>query len=137
MIRALLAAMLLSGCAASTVVGASTVTAAALGTSAMQRRAGGCYANCVNGTTCNPNTGLCERMPCDGACGRDEHCEVSALASKCEPGPPSDIASQAPGAGKTIPFIPPPPPVEGGPPQIRAGGRAAPADRQGQLSQSS
>ncbi|MGZ6142210.1 MAG: hypothetical protein ACXWLM_02675 [Myxococcales bacterium] len=128
MVRVALAAMLLSGCAASTMVGASTVTAAALGTSAMQRRSGGCYATCANGTTCNPNTGLCERMPCDGACGRDEHCEVTALESKCAPGPPSDVASRAPGTGKTIPVLEPPPPVEGGPPRVIPAAEQHPPD---------
>ena len=112
-------AVLLSGCAAGTAVGASTVTAVALGTSALQRKAGGCYAVCANGTQCNPNTGLCERMPCDGLCSADQHCEVTAIESKCAPGPPSDVVSTAPGGrGKTLPILPPPAPVEGGPPPI-------------------
>ena len=118
MARLALAWMLLSGCAASTAVGASTVTAAALATSGMQRHAGGCYATCTGGTTCNTNTGLCERMPCDGLCSRDEHCEVTAVESKCYPGPPSDVASKAPGTGKTIPFAPPPSGASGGPPEV-------------------
>jgi len=118
MLRSVLAAVLLSGCAASNLAGATTVTAAALGTSALQRKAGGCYAVCANGTTCNPNTGLCERMPCDGLCSAEQHCEVTAIESKCAPGPPSDVVSTAPGKSKTLPILPPPAPLEGGPPQI-------------------
>ena len=118
MLRLALGSMLLAGCAASTLVGASTVTAAAMGTSALQRKAGGCYAVCASGTTCNPRSGLCERMPCDGLCSADQHCEVTAIESKCAPGPPSDVVSTAPGRGKTLPVLPAPPPVEGGPPQI-------------------
>ena len=118
MLRIVLA-LLLSGCAASTLVGASTMTAAAIGSSAMQRKSGGCYAVCTSGTTCNPRTGLCERMPCDGLCTADEHCEVTAIESKCVPGsPPSDVASRAPGTQRTLPVLPAPSPVEGGPPQV-------------------
>ena len=119
MVRLALIAVVLCGCAgASTAVGASTVTAAALGTSALQRKAGGCYAICTGGTQCNPNTGLCERMPCDGLCGADQHCEVSPVESKCAPGAGSDVVTTAPGKQKTLPVLPPPPPVEGGPPQV-------------------
>jgi hypothetical protein len=118
MLRPALVAMLLSGCTASTVAGASTVTAAAIGTSALQRKAGGCYAVCAHGTQCNPNTGLCERMPCDGLCGADQHCEISPVESKCAPGAGSDVVTTAPGKQKTLPILPPPAPVEGGPPQV-------------------
>src|SRR5436305_1442373 len=118
MLRAALAATLLSGCTATTMAGASSVTAVAIGSSALQRRSGGCYAVCANGTSCNPRTGLCERMPCDGLCGADQHCEVTAIETKCAPGASSDVVATAPGKGKTLPVLPPPPPVEGGPPRV-------------------
>jgi hypothetical protein len=118
MLRGALIALFLSGCAASTLAGASTVTAAAVGTSALQRSAGGCYAMCTNGTACNARTGLCENLPCLGRCGPDEHCETTPTEDRCMPGSPSDVATRAPGTGTTLPVLPPPPPVSGGPPEI-------------------
>ena len=118
MLRIGLIAVVLSGCAASTLVGASTVTAAALGTSALERKAGGCYAMCTGSTMCNPRTGLCEEKPCGGLCSADQHCEVSATKSWCAPGPPGDVAAKAPGSETKIPVLLPPPGVSGGPPQI-------------------
>jgi hypothetical protein len=118
MVRIALMAVLLPACAASMLAGASTVTAAALGTSAMQRKAGGCYASCAAGTACNPNNGMCERLPCDGLCAADEHCESSVLKSWCAPGAPSDVLSKAPGTQRTIPVLPPWVPPSSGPPQI-------------------
>ena len=120
MVRVLLAACLLSGCSAGTAVGASTVTAMALGASALNRSAGGCYAVCTNGTVCNRATGWCERMPCDGRCAPDEHCETSYNASYCAPGAAADIASKSPASsgGTKVPVMQqPPPPASGGPPQ--------------------
>jgi len=122
MVRLALIAVLLPACAASTVAGASTMTAAAIGTSALQRSAGGCYATCTSGTVCNQRTGLCERAPCDGLCRSDEHCESSATQSLCVPGPPSDVAAKAPGTEKVVPVLPQPSANErgltGGPPQV-------------------
>lgn len=118
MLRIALTATLLTACAAATVVGATTVTTAALGTSALQRKSGGCYAVCTGGTLCNPLNGLCERMPCDGRCGADEHCESTMTETRCAPGAPGDIASKAPGTGRSIPLLPPPTPDSNGPPQM-------------------
>jgi hypothetical protein len=122
MVRLALIAVLLPACAASMVAGASTVTAAAVGASALQRSAGGCYATCTGGTTCNPRTGLCDRAPCDGLCKSDEHCESTATQSVCLPGPPGDVAAKAPGTQKTVPVLSPPSAnergVTGGPPQV-------------------
>jgi hypothetical protein len=117
MVRIVVVGLLLPACA-SVLAGATTVTAAGLGTSALQRKAGGCYAICTADTTCNPHTGLCEKLPCGGLCGPDEHCEFSVAESKCAPGAPSDVASKAPGTQKTIPVLPPPPAISGGPPQV-------------------
>ncbi|MFN2545866.1 MAG: hypothetical protein ABR567_00385 [Myxococcales bacterium] len=43
---------------------------------------------------------------------------MTAIESKCAPGPASDVVSTAPGRGKTLPILPPPAPVEGGPPRV-------------------
>jgi hypothetical protein len=118
MVRLALIAVLLPACAASMLAGASTVTAAAAGASALQRNAGGCIATCTGETICNPHTGLCERAPCAGLCRADEHCATSATESRCEAGPPGDVAATAPGSQTLIPVLPPPPPVSGGPPQV-------------------
>jgi len=103
-------------------VGASTMTAAAIGAAALQRSAGGCIATCVGGTICNPRSGLCEKAPCDGSCRPDQHCETSATESWCAPGPPGDVAAKSPGTQKTLPVLQPPPPersgITGGPPQV-------------------
>src|SRR3954462_13124058 len=61
----------LGGChtgSASTLAGATTMTALALGSAAAERAAGGCIAMCTTGTQCNPKTGLCEVMPCRNQC---------------------------------------------------------------------
>lgn len=52
------------GCKSSapyTIPSAAINTALAAGVSAAQRSAGGCYAQCVAGTICNPRTGFCEQ----------------------------------------------------------------------------
>jgi len=53
----------LAGCSSSaryTVPSAAINTALAAGAAAAQRSAGGCYAQCVGGTVCNPRNGFCE-----------------------------------------------------------------------------
>lgn len=115
--RVAILAVLLSGCAASTVAGAGAVTSAALATSAMQRKAGGCYAMCTGDTSCNPISGLCERNPC-GVCAADQHCETTFTESRCMPGAPSDVVTTAPGTGRTVRAAPPPPPTPSGPPEV-------------------
>ena len=117
MLRVALLALVLPACAAGVVAGAAVTTGAAAGLSVVQRKAGGCYAVCTGGTTCNPRTGLCERMPCDGLCGRDQHCVASYSESICVAGAPSDVVSNAPGSQKTIPVLQPVP-MPSGPPQI-------------------
>jgi hypothetical protein len=96
--------LVLPACAAGMLVGATTVTGAALATSAAQRKAGGCYAVCTADTLCNPRSGLCERAP--------------PPEPGISPAAPGDVASKAPGADKKLPLLPPPLPVSGGPPQI-------------------
>jgi predicted small lipoprotein YifL len=43
-----------------TLPSAAINTAIAASASAVQRSAGGCYAQCVGGTVCNPRNGFCE-----------------------------------------------------------------------------
>jgi predicted small lipoprotein YifL len=43
-----------------TIPAAAINSAIAVGASAAQRSAGGCYAQCVGGTVCNPRNGFCE-----------------------------------------------------------------------------
>jgi hypothetical protein len=60
---ALAALIALAGCKSSAphTLGAAAInTGVALGVAGAQRANGGCYANCTNGTVCNPKTGLCE-----------------------------------------------------------------------------
>src|SRR4051812_48407032 len=103
MFAALLCAAGFAAChtgSASTLVGASTMTALALGTSAAERAAGGCYAMCTNGTACNPRTGLCELQPCRNQCSVSEHCETSFTGDKCMPGAPTGVESVAKSSSK-------------------------------------
>lgn len=77
--RALLPASLLllttcAGASAATIGNAAVGSAVALGASAVQRASGGCYSQCVPGTTCNPKTGLCDPLPCRGECLATEEC---------------------------------------------------------------
>ena len=76
--RTLLALALASGvaCRSSapyTLPAATIDTALAAGAAAAERASGGCYAMCTHGTTCNPNTGLCER-DCLATCSSFEVC---------------------------------------------------------------
>ena len=79
-ILAVLALSALSGCrtvGANSVIGAAIMTPVAIGSAAVSRATGHCYAACTPGTVCNENTGLCERMPCGGFCPPDTLCERS------------------------------------------------------------
>ena len=120
--------LLLPACAPSMAAGVASTTAAAGALSLAQRKAGGCYAICTGGTICNPRSGLCERAPCDGLCGRDEHCEASYAETKCAPGAPADVVSTAPGSQKTIPALQPEG-VTSGPPQIVPAAERNPTSR--------
>ena len=44
---------------------------------------------CTNGTACNPQTGLCEVLPCRNQCLATEHCEQTFTGDKCMPGAPT------------------------------------------------
>ena len=53
------------------------------GTAAARRAAGECYTPCVPGTACNPQTGLCDELPCRGQCKPSERCDTSGLFPRC------------------------------------------------------
>ena len=89
----------------STLVGASTMTALAMGSAVAERAAGGCIAMCTHGTACNPQTGLCEVLPCRNQCQATEHCEQTFTGDKCLPGAPTGVESVA-NASKNKPNIP-------------------------------
>ncbi len=73
------------GCqtAPGSIVNAVVWTAAAGSLSAANRARGGCYAYCTPGTVCNPETGICDRLPCDGQCRSDQRCEQRFDQERC------------------------------------------------------
>src|SRR5258706_8387123 len=78
-----------------TMAGAAIMTSLALGASAANRAAGGCYAVCQQGERCNESNGLCEALPCRRLCRGDETCEEGFFGVKCPPGPALSISSSA------------------------------------------
>jgi hypothetical protein len=107
----------LAGCKSSapyTIPAAAINTALAAGVSAAQRSAGGCYAQCVGGTICNPRNGFCESpaVVCVGS-------EADSIACLNRPGTTMNTGTQAPGASPALPVpvgispatgtVPPPP----------------------------
>jgi hypothetical protein len=81
------------------------MTALAMGSAVAERAAGGCIAMCTSGTACNPQTGLCEVLPCRNQCLATEHCEQTFTGDKCMPGAPTGIESVA-NANANKPNIP-------------------------------
>lgn len=93
----LLAALALPACKSSapyTLPAAAINSALAVGASAAQRSAGGCYAMCVGGTVCNSNTGFCE--PLGAICLGAESDPPSCLN---RPGTTMGTAATLPGGG--------------------------------------
>ena len=106
--RVAFCALLLVACktgSPNTLAGAAATTALALGASAANRSAGGCYAICTAGTACNTNTGLCERLACDGRCAAGETCEETFAGSKCVPGG-TGVTTKADANGLALPVAP-------------------------------
>src|SRR5205814_5305634 len=92
-----------------TMAGAAIMSSFALGASAANRAAGGCYAVCQQGERCNEKNGLCEALPCRGLCRGDESCEEGFFGVKCIPGPALSVTSSpVPASVK----LPPPPPAK-------------------------
>lgn len=90
------------------IVNALVNTTLAVGSSAAQRAAGGCYATCPVGTACDEETGFCIPLPCRGRCRSDERCVELGMEQRCEslalpeggldvrPAPPPAAPSDAP-----------------------------------------
>src|SRR5437764_14093779 len=90
-----------------TMAGAAIMTTLALGSSAANRAAGGCYAVCQQGERCNEKNGLCEALPCRGLCRADESCEEGFFGVKCLPGPALSVSSSSVPASLRIAPSPP------------------------------
>jgi hypothetical protein len=94
---ALAVALFLPACKSSapyTLPSAAINTALAVGASAAQRSAGGCYAQCVAGTICNPRTGFCEAP---GAVCLDAPSDPPSCLNR--PGTTMGTSAQVPGSG--------------------------------------
>ena len=96
-------------------------SALGLGAAVQQRSAGGCFAECVHGTFCNPRTGLCERSPC-GTCPPGEVCVAADDGWRCatseEAGKVTNgVRAQLPPAGRVVPGLGISPQTGSGPPQ--------------------
>jgi len=82
--RIAIAALLVSaGCAPASVNSAILNSIVAAGASVARRTEGECYAPCNPGTRCNPDTGLCERIPCGGQCAENQYCDETGLVARC------------------------------------------------------
>ena len=91
--------LFLDGCKSSapyTMPAAAINSAIAVGAAAAQRSAGGCYAQCVAGTVCNPRTGFCEQP---GAVCLGQPSDPPSCLSR--PGSTMGTAAQVPGAAGT------------------------------------
>jgi hypothetical protein len=98
LVLALLAPAACKSSAPYTVPSAAINMGLAAGVSALQRTQGGCYAQCVGGTVCNPVTGFCEQR--NLVCLGMESDPPSCLA---RPGATMGTAAQVPGAaGETV-----------------------------------
>jgi hypothetical protein len=122
----LLALAAASACKSSgpyTLPAAAIESGIAVAFSAAQRSEGGCFATCTNGTTCNPNSGFCERISTSAlcACPAGQLCvEGSRGDTRCVPEGTTTIFTrqdQASGAatmikpeGGTVPTLPVPVP---------------------------
>lgn len=83
---ALLAFVLTSCASGSGAVGsavATTAVATAVGGANVAN--GQCFTVCPRGTTCNPQTKLCDTLPCHGDCPDGYRCDESSLIPKCVP----------------------------------------------------
>lgn len=97
-----------------TVPSAAINSAIAVGASLEQRSAGGCYAQCVGGTICNPRTGYCEAQGavCIGAEADSPAClnRAGAAMGASAPGPAASGGTPLPlGVSPATGTVPPPP----------------------------
>jgi hypothetical protein len=111
----LLALAAASACKSSgpyTLPAAAIETGMAVAFSAAQRSGGGCFATCTNGTSCNPNSGFCERISASAqcACQAGQICvEGSRGDARCVPeGTPTIFTQQDQASGRAIVIKPEP-----------------------------
>ncbi len=95
-----------------TLPAAAIETGIAVAFSAAQRSEGGCFATCTNGTTCNPNSGFCERISASAhcACPAGQICvEGSRGDTRCVPeGTTTIFTQQDQASGRTMMIKPEP-----------------------------
>jgi hypothetical protein len=84
----------------SPVGNAAINTAIAGGVAVERRHEGECYTPCTPGNVCNPKTGYCEPIPCQGTCREDQTCDASGLVPHCVPNTQLEIKH---GAGVQAP----------------------------------
>lgn len=82
------------GASGGALLNAAINTGIAVGTSAVSRSQGGCYAACPVGTRCNNTTGYCDPIPCRGECDPFQECIEDRLTYRC--------VTRAPSSGKII-----------------------------------
>ena len=70
---------------ANTLAGAAVMTTMAGGFSAVRRANGQCYVDCLPGTRCNRQSGLCEALPCRDKCQPGETCAETETGIACIP----------------------------------------------------
>ena len=102
--RTWLVLMLVMGCrsAGGNKIAEMAVNTALAGTASVANRsAGGCYAVCQQGESCNPKNGRCEPIPCHGQCGATETCEAGADGDRCVPMPALSVTGSAPASKET------------------------------------
>jgi len=97
---ALLALLVVAGmgCRSSSTNAGDMVAAVVLAatSSAISRAQGDCFALCTAGTFCNRDSGLCEPLPCRGACEADQICVRKGRQEVCEHLKPVDMTVERP-----------------------------------------
>jgi len=124
--------LLLAACkmgSSNQLVGAAAISSLAVGAAAASRAAGGCIAICTGETFCNPRSGLCEALPCQGKCGSGERCAQTMTDIRCVPDTMTGVESKASAATSKAPAIvpvTPPNPSTGSPTIVPAAERQPP-----------
>lgn len=102
--------LLLAACktgSSNRLVGAAAISSLAVGAAAASRAAGGCIAICTGERYCNPRSGLCEALPCQGKCGSGERCAQTMTDIRCVPDTMTGVESKAAAATSKAPAIVP------------------------------
>ena len=81
---ALAVVLVLVGCEAGSAVTAAVLnTAVGVAVAGARVADGECPTPCTPGTTCNRESQLCERIPCNGDCDEGQYCDESGVGSRC------------------------------------------------------